>query len=127
MHAVCNDALRPRTVCAATEPDGGRRWWTVADRLTVDLDGLEHFSASLETIRSELGSARSWMREHHGDLGGREVDAALGHFESRWRDGRGRVDENCKKLIGLVDQAVEHLRTADEDLRSSLVEGTKSA
>jgi hypothetical protein len=91
-----------------------------SDQLTVDLDGLAEFATALRTIRAEMSSARSWMREFHGDLGGREVDRAISHFESHWSDGRSRVDKNCERLIELAEQAVEHLRKADDDLAAEL-------
>ncbi|WP_305783098.1 hypothetical protein [Symbioplanes lichenis] len=93
-----------------------------ADRLTVNLDGLTDFANQLETIRSGMDSARSWMNEFSGDLGGREVDGAVSHFESHWRDGRGRVDKNCEQLIKMANQAVESLRKADDDLAQQLRE-----
>ncbi len=93
-----------------------------ADRLSVDLVGLEDFSATLESIRASMGSARGWMREFDDDLGGPEVQKALSHFESNWRDGRGQVDKNCETFIKLVKQAVENIRKTDDDLRDSLVQ-----
>jgi hypothetical protein len=91
-----------------------------ADRLTVNLDGLEDFATELESIRHGMDTARSWMNEFSGELGGREVDGAISHFESHWRDGRGRVDKNCEELIKMAKQAVESLRKADDDLTKSL-------
>ena len=92
-----------------------------ADQLSVDLDGLEDFSASLETIRSTMSGAHAWIREFDGDLGGREVDDALDHFEGHWSDGRGQVDKNCAEFIKLVKTAVENIRKADNDLRDQLI------
>ena len=91
-----------------------------ADRLTVNLDGLAEFATELETIRSGMDSARSWMNEFSGDLGGPDVDRAISHFESHWRDGRGRVDKNCEALIKMAKQAVESFRQADDDLARQL-------
>jgi hypothetical protein len=91
-----------------------------ADRLTVNLDGLADFATELDTIRRGMDSARSWMNEFSGDLGGPEVDRAISHFESHWRDGRGRVDKNCEQLIKMANQAVESLRKADDDLTQQL-------
>jgi hypothetical protein len=91
-----------------------------ADRLTVNLDGLADFATELETIRRGMDSARSWMNEFSGDLGGPEVDRAISHFESHWRDGRSRVDKNCEQLIKMANQAVESLRKADDDLTQQL-------
>jgi hypothetical protein len=91
-----------------------------ADRLTVNLDGLADFATELETIRTGMDTARSWMNEFSGDLGGPEVDNALSHFESHWRDGRSRVDKNCEQLIKMANQAVESLRKADDDLTRQL-------
>lgn len=91
-----------------------------SDRLTVNLDGLADFATQLETIRTGMDSARSWMNEFSGDLGGRDVDGAISNFESHWRDGRGRVDKNCEQLIGMAKQAVEAIRKADNDLRDQL-------
>ncbi|GIF12895.1 hypothetical protein [Actinoplanes teichomyceticus] len=96
-----------------------------ADRLTVNLDGLSDFAVQLESIRAGMDSARTWMNEFSGDLGGREVDHAISHFESHWRDGRGRVDKNCEELIKMAKQAVENLRKADDDLASQLRESMK--
>lgn len=96
-----------------------------ADRLTVNLDGLADFAVQLEDIRSGMDSARSWMNEFSGDLGGREIDGAIGNFESHWRDGRGRVDKNCEALIKMAKQAVENLHKTDDDLAQSLRDSTK--
>jgi hypothetical protein len=92
-----------------------------ADRLSVDLGGLEDFSATLVTIRASMETAKGWMREFDDDLGGPEVQKALDHFEGHWRDGRGQVDKNCETFIKLVKQAVENIRKTDDDLRDSLV------
>lgn len=97
-----------------------------ADRLTVNLDGLADFATELETIRSGMDSARSWMNEFSGELGGPEVDRAISHFESHWRDGRSRVDKNCEQLIKMARQAVESLRKADEDLAKQLRDSGQS-
>jgi hypothetical protein len=91
-----------------------------ADRLSVDLGGLEDFSATLVTIRESMSSAGGWMREFDDDLGGPEVQRALDHFEGHWSDGRGQVDKNCKTFIDLVKQAVENIRKTDDDLLKSL-------
>jgi hypothetical protein len=99
----------------------------LADQLTVDLDGLENFSSELDTIRSSMADANSWMRQFDGELGGREVDHALDHFESHWSDGRGRVDKNCENFIKLVKQAVDNIRKADNDLRDQLVKSGEQA
>jgi hypothetical protein len=93
-----------------------------ADRLSVDLGGLEEFSATLETIRASMSGAPGWMREFDDELGGPEVQNALSHFESQWSDGRGQVDKNCVTFIKLVKQAVENIRKTDDDLRDSLVQ-----
>jgi hypothetical protein len=95
------------------------------DRLTVNLDGLADFAVQLESIRSGMDSARSWMNEFSGELGGREVDSAISNFESHWRDGRGQVDKNCEALSKMAKQAVENLHKADDDLASQLRESTK--
>lgn len=91
-----------------------------SDQLTIDLTGLEDFAAALRTIRAEMGGAHGWMMEFQGDLGGREVDEALSRFESHWSDGRSQVDKNCERLIQLVEQAVENIRKADDDLAAEL-------
>ncbi|GAA2707288.1 hypothetical protein [Actinoplanes palleronii] len=95
------------------------------DRVTVNLDGLSDFAVQLEDIRAGMDSARSWMNEYSGDLGGREIDGAIGNFESHWRDGRGQVDKNCDALIKMAKQAVENLHKADDDLAAQLRESTK--
>ena len=95
-----------------------------ADRLTVDLGGLERFADDLEAIRSGMGTASGWMLEFNGDLGGRDVDKALEHFESDWSDGRSRVDKNCERLVKLAQQAVESLRKTDDDLAKQLRDST---
>lgn len=87
----------------------------------MDLDGLEEFSATLETIRASMNGASGWMREFDDELGGPEVQKALDHFESRWSDGRGRIDKNCDTFIKLVKQAVENIRKTDDELRDQLV------
>lgn len=97
-----------------------------ADRLTVNLDGLADFATQLETIRQGMDSARSWMNEFSGELGGPEVDGAISNFESHWRDGRGQVDKNCDQLIKMANQAVEALRKADDDLTKQLNESAEA-
>lgn len=98
-----------------------------ADRLTVDLEGLERFATDLDTIRSGMGTASNWMLEFSGDLGGQDVDDALEHFESNWSDGRSQVDENCQRLVKMTQQAVENLRKADDDLAKQLRDSTEGS
>jgi hypothetical protein len=97
-----------------------------ADRLTVDLDGLEGFAADLESIRATMRDAHGWMREFEGELGGREVDDALEHFEENWSDGRSRVDKNCERFVKMTQQAVENIRKADDELTRQLRESGES-
>ncbi|GAB3274991.1 hypothetical protein [Kineosporia babensis] len=99
----------------------------MADRLSVDLDGLESFSSDLGIIRATMADAGSWMRQFDGELGGDDVDGAVNHFESHWSDGRGRVDKNCENFVKLVNQAVENIRKADEDLEKQLVQSGETA
>jgi hypothetical protein len=94
----------------------------VADRLTVDLQGLEDFAGQLDRIREAMGCAHDWMREFDDDLGGREVAKAVDGFESHWKDGRKQVDKNCERLVKLTRQAVENLRKADDELAKQLRE-----
>jgi hypothetical protein len=98
-----------------------------ADQLSVDLDGLESFSAALQSIRSSMSGAHAWMREFDGELGGHEVDRALDNFESEWSDGRGRVDKNCEQFINLVKTAVDNIRQADDGLRDQLIKSAEQA
>lgn len=98
-----------------------------ADQLTVDLDGLEDFSAALQTIRNTMNDAPNWMLQFDGELGGREVDDALDHFEGHWSDGRGQVDKNCDEFIKLVKTAVENIRKADNDLRDQLIASSEQS
>lgn len=94
----------------------------MADRLTVDLDGLEEFANQLDSIRTTMGDAHRWMREFDDDLGGRDVAKAIDKFESRWSDGRSQVDKNCEHLVKLTRQAVDNLRKTDEELAKQLRE-----
>jgi hypothetical protein len=96
-----------------------------ADRLTVDLGGLESFAADLESIRATMSGAHGWMNEFEGELGGREVDDAVEHFESNWSDGRSRVDKNCERFVKMTQQTVENLRKADDELTAQLRDGGK--
>ena len=91
-----------------------------SDRLSVDLDGLEEFAHNLDRIRRAMNDTRGWVDAVEGELGSRQVENALYHFESHWSDGRGRVDKNCERLAKLADQAVENLRKTDNDLAQSL-------
>lgn len=92
----------------------------MADRMTVDLQGLENFAGQLDRIRGTLAAADHWMREDDGDLGGHEVARAVDDFESHWSDGRSRVEKNCERLSKLLSQAVENLRKTDEDMAKQL-------
>ena len=94
----------------------------MADRLTVDLYGLEEFAGQLNTIRDTMNGAHGWMREYDDDLGGSEVASAIDGFESHWKDGRTQVDKNCERLVKLTKQAVENLRKADDELAKQLRE-----
>ncbi|MDJ0344517.1 hypothetical protein QMK19_07940 [Streptomyces sp. H10-C2] len=48
------------------------------------------------------------------------------HFEKRWRDGRGHVENTAGVLSSMVTEAVKAYTKVDEDLAKQLRDGTKA-
>ena len=88
----------------------------MADRLEVDLGGLEALSGRLDSIRSRLHSTRSSVDAVRGDLGSGDVASALDRFEEHWRDGRERLDTGAATLTAMLRESVRAYRDADGQL-----------
>ena len=96
----------------------------MADRLEVDLAGLEVLAGRLDTIRSTLASTRSTVEAVRGDLGSPDVAGALDRFEEHWRDGRERLDEGAGTLTAMLRGSVDAYRQADGELGARLEQAT---
>ncbi len=88
--------------------------------LQVDLSGLESFSGQLKRITEGMNATRRLIDAARPDLGSGDVAGALDDFESRWDDGREKIDANGKTLATMVDESVKAYRKSDDELTSSL-------
>ena len=64
--------------------------------LSVDADALDAFSGQLESIRTRMDAARDWTHQYDGQMGISDVEDALHHFASGWKDGRKRSTDHCR-------------------------------
>ncbi len=94
----------------------------MADRLTVDLEGLSEFSARLRRIQERLAEAKRDLTGDGQSLGDERVVAALADFEEHWRDGRKKVADNADALATMAGEAVKTFRAVDERLRQETSE-----
>lgn len=92
----------------------------MADRLSVDLDGLEKLASDLESIRSRMNATRSLLDSYGGEIGSGKVEAALGSFEHNWRDGRKKINNNAERLSKMASESASGIRKVDGDLASNL-------
>jgi hypothetical protein len=96
-----------------------------AERLRVDLEGLEEFGRELRSIRDRMNGTRSMIDGYVGDLGSGAVADALHRFEHDWKDGRKQIDRRLDGLAKMAEQVVREIRKADAELKKKLVESTK--
>ncbi|GAB7193594.1 hypothetical protein NUM3379_43040 [Kineococcus sp. NUM-3379] len=92
----------------------------MADRLTVDLHGLDGLAQRLRRVKEDLDAARNNLSGQGEVLGHPRVTAALDEFEEHWRDGRKKVSENAEALATMVTEAVRAYRSADEQLGAAV-------
>ena len=97
----------------------------MADRLKVDLDGLEAFANQLKSIKDRMNATRSVFDSYRDDLGSGTVADALDSFESNWSDGRKEIDGHLEGLVKMANQVVREIRKADRELEQELEESTK--
>jgi hypothetical protein len=95
-----------------------------ADRLSVDLDGLERLASDLESIRSRMNATRSLLDSFGGDLGSGKVSDALNSFEHNWHDGRKKIDHNAERLSKMAGESARAIRKTDGDLATNLTQAT---
>ncbi len=88
--------------------------------LQVDLAGLESFSGSLKHVTQGMNATRRLIDAARPDLGSADVANALDDFESRWDDGREKIDKNGKTLSTMVDESVKAYRKSDDELTKTL-------
>ncbi|KLL10825.1 MULTISPECIES: hypothetical protein [Protofrankia] len=98
-----------------------------ADRLSVDLPGLDLLASNLMSIRSAMNATRSMLESYRGQMGSTEIEDALGDFEHGWRDGRRKIDDNANKLATMASQSAETLRQVDSDLSAGLIQASQLA
>jgi uncharacterized protein YukE len=96
----------------------------MADRLEVDLAGLQALAGRLDDIRATLSATRSTIDTARADLGSGDVARALDRFEDHWRDGRERIDGAAEALTAMLRASVEAYRRTDGELQASLEEAT---
>ncbi|MCQ4083628.1 WXG100 family type VII secretion target [Streptomyces sp. RB6PN25] len=99
-------------------PNGG------SDRLKVDLDGLEQFASTLESIRKTMDGTRKLFDAYAADLGSAKVASALDDFDSNWHDGRQEIDGKLQSLSKTADNAVKQFRQTDTKLGSEVEKST---
>lgn len=92
----------------------------MADRLSVDLDGLDRLASDLESIRSRMNATRSLLDSYSGEIGSGKVEGALHSFEHNWKDGRKKIDNNAEKLSKMASESASGLRKTDGDLATNL-------
>ncbi len=98
-----------------------------ADRLSVDLPGLDSLASNLTSIRSAMNATRSMLENYRGQMGSAEIEDALGDFEHGWSDGRKKIDDNANKLATMASESAEALRQVDSDLDAELVRASQPA
>ncbi len=91
-----------------------------ADRLSVDLEGLERLASDLESIRARMDATRSLLDSFEGDIGSAKVSGALASFEHHWSDGRKKIDKNAERLSKMADESAKGIRKTDGDLAQNL-------
>lgn len=96
-----------------------------ADRLAVDLTGLEDFAHNLDTVRTTMNGTRKLFDAYEAKLGSDKVSGALDHFEHGWKDGRKEIDGQLEGLAKMANTAVEQIRKADKDLADQLAKAGK--
>jgi hypothetical protein len=92
----------------------------MADRLSVDLDGLEAFGSRLDTIKQQLDSSRHIIDSYDDAYGSDKVRDAMHHFESHWRDGRKHVEDTAGALANMTHESVKAFHQSDQDLADKL-------
>lgn len=88
--------------------------------LSVDLEGLGALASQLRRIQRGMQDTRGMIDGARADLGSDDVASALDHFESRWKDGRKKIDENGSTLATMVDESVKAYRQTDSQLAQGL-------
>jgi ABC-type transporter Mla subunit MlaD len=96
----------------------------MADRLVVDVDGLQTLADRLESIRARLDAGSRTMRAVAGHVGSSQVYTACEDFEDHWRDGREKIDGNAENLARMLHSSADAFRDTDEQLRSELETST---
>jgi hypothetical protein len=96
-----------------------------ADRLSVDLDGLEDFAHNLDSVRSTMNGTRKLFDAYEAKVGSGKVADALDHFEHNWKDGRKEIDGHLEGLSKMAGDAVAQIRKQDQELADELAKGTK--
>lgn len=97
----------------------------MADRLAVDLPGLDGFGSRLDTIKQQLDSSHKTIDSYDDAYGSDKVRDAMHHFDKHWGDGRKHVEDTAGVLSNMVKEAVTSLRGADQDLAKSLKDGMR--
>ncbi len=91
-----------------------------ADKLAMDLTGLESFASQLRAIKDTMDGTRTLFDHHESQLGSGTVANALDSFEHNWKDGRSEIDKQLDGLAKMADLAVDQIRKADHDLGDQL-------
>lgn len=96
-----------------------------ADRLAVDLTGLEDFARNLDGVRTAMNGTRKLFEAYEAKLGSGKVADALHGFEHNWKDGRKEIDGHLEGLAKMADTAVREIRKADKELADQLEKSVK--
>ncbi|MBB5868610.1 hypothetical protein F4553_001989 [Allocatelliglobosispora scoriae] len=87
---------------------------------TVDLVALVDLHRSLVAIQRDLeASSGVTAAADRESMGGHDVADAVRDFIDGWRDGRQQVSENLNACVGILAQAIEVYRQAEEALHNA--------
>jgi conjugal transfer/entry exclusion protein len=96
-----------------------------ADRLAVDLNGLEDFAHNLDTVRTTMNGTRKLFDAYEAKLGSAKVADALHSFEHNWTDGRKEIDGHLEGLTKMANDVVREIRKQDKELADELQKSAK--
>jgi hypothetical protein len=96
-----------------------------ADRLAVDLVGLEDFARNLDTVRTTMNGTRKLFDAYEAKVGSGKVADALHDFEHNWKDGRKEIDGQLEGLAKMAGTAVREIKKADQELADELAKSMK--
>jgi hypothetical protein len=92
----------------------------------VDLDVLVQLSNQLAVIHDSLSSAKDDIRNGGYCTGSDAVYAALNGFQTGWKDGRKKIEDEISSLSGAVAGVAQDYLTNETKVQQSFTVGQKS-